>query len=367
MATDDTDDVATPAAPSRVMSDIPTPSSYAEATNGRYASRWRDAMNEEIKSLQEHGTWELVERSKLPRGRKPTKSKWVYRVKLNRDGLKLCLQHFDVKNAFTQSDIDHEIYVEPAKGFEVLGVYVDDIILAHKNENDLKWFIDGFTGPNGFKSNHLGKLSWFLGAEVDQDSAIDLLLYVRDSSTAHLHFPGTPILPPNLPPKIAETIQNQCGLHAFSDASWHKPNSMGYNMYGYAVYLYGGIVSFCWKQIKVVTLSSAEAEYAAAAHTTREVLFVQNMLSDLNVEIKKPTVIFIDNQAAIKIAENLGVTARNKHFEDSIHFFRHQVDHRRVVPVHISTKLQKADGFTKLLDNSAFKLWKTNVVQFDAR
>ncbi|KAL1522735.1 hypothetical protein AB1Y20_017708 [Prymnesium parvum] len=121
MATDDTDDVATPAAPSRVMSDIPTPSSYAEATNGRYASRWRDAMNEEIKSLQEHGTWELVERSKLPRGRKPTKSKWVYRVKLNRDGLKLCLQHFDVKNAFTQSDIDHEIYVEPAKGFEVLG------------------------------------------------------------------------------------------------------------------------------------------------------------------------------------------------------------------------------------------------------
>ncbi|KAL1510240.1 hypothetical protein AB1Y20_017708 [Prymnesium parvum] len=82
MATDDTDDVATPAAPSRVMSDIPTPSSYAEATNGRYASRWRDAMNEEIKSLQEHGTWELVERSKLPRGRKPTKSKFKDKITL---------------------------------------------------------------------------------------------------------------------------------------------------------------------------------------------------------------------------------------------------------------------------------------------
>ncbi|KAL1500086.1 hypothetical protein AB1Y20_012760 [Prymnesium parvum] len=257
MATDDTEDSVTPAAPSRLMSDVPTPSSYAEANSGRYASRWRDAMNEEIKSLQEHGTWELVERSKVPSRRKPTKSTWVYRVKLNRDGLKLCLQHFDVKSAFTQSDIDHEIYVDPPKGFEVLGVYVDDIILAHKNENDLKWFIDGFTGPDGFKSNHLGKLSWFL------------------------------------------------------------------------------------------------------------VLFVQNMLTDLNVEIKKPTVIFIDNQAAIKIAENLGVTARNKHFEDSIHFFRHQVDHRRVIPVHISTKLQKADGFTKLLDNSAFKLWKSNVVKFD--
>ncbi|KAL1530689.1 hypothetical protein AB1Y20_001588 [Prymnesium parvum] len=392
MATDDTEDSVTPAAPSRLMSDVPTPSSYAEAISGRYASRWRDAMNEEIKSLQEHGTWELVERSKVPSRRKPTKSKWVYRVKLNRDGLKLCLQHFDVKSAFTQSDIDHEIYVDPPKGFEVLGVYVDDIILAHKNENDLKWFIDGFTGPDGFKSNHLGKLSWFLGSLLylscltrpdiayhmsvlcsmmhdptvaAYDAAIDLLLYVRDSSNAYLHFPGTSTPPPNLPPKLAENIQNQRGLHAFSDASWHKPNSMGYNMYGYAVYFYGGIVSYCSKQIKVVALSSAEAEYAAAAHTTREVLFVQNMLTDLNVEIKKPTVIFIDNQAAIKIAENLGVTARNKHFEDSIHFFRHQVDHRRVIPVHISTKLQKADGFTKLLDNSAFKLWKSNVVKFD--
>mmetsp|Transcript_27887 Transcript_27887/g.64029 ORF Transcript_27887/g.64029 Transcript_27887/m.64029 type:complete len:174 (+) Transcript_27887:2320-2841(+) len=169
MATDDADDSATPAAPSRLMSDIPTPSSYAEAMNGRYAARWREAMTEEIKSLQEHGTWELIERSKLPSRRKPTKSKWVFRVKLNRDGsverfkarfvvcgysqvqgvdythcfsatlrstsvrlllalaagLKLRLHHFDVKSAFTQSDIDHEIYVDPPAD------YVSRTRLAH--------------------------------------------------------------------------------------------------------------------------------------------------------------------------------------------------------------------------------------------
>ena len=33
-------------------------------------------------------------------------------------GEKLKLEHFDVKNAFTQSDIDSEIYVLPPKGFE---------------------------------------------------------------------------------------------------------------------------------------------------------------------------------------------------------------------------------------------------------
>ena len=33
-------------------------------------------------------------------------------------GEKLKLEHFDVKNAFTQSDIDAEIYTRPPKGFE---------------------------------------------------------------------------------------------------------------------------------------------------------------------------------------------------------------------------------------------------------
>jgi hypothetical protein len=36
-------------------------------------------------------------------------------------GEKLSLEHFDVKNAFTQSDIDAEIYVEPPKGFTTQG------------------------------------------------------------------------------------------------------------------------------------------------------------------------------------------------------------------------------------------------------
>ncbi|KAL1505090.1 hypothetical protein AB1Y20_008849 [Prymnesium parvum] len=67
MTTDDADDSATPAAPSRVTSDIPTPSSYAEATSGRYASRWRDAMNEEIKrTLSESSTSYMSSGTKEP-------------------------------------------------------------------------------------------------------------------------------------------------------------------------------------------------------------------------------------------------------------------------------------------------------------
>ena len=107
--------------------------------------------------------WELVKRNEVKQ--KVAKSKWVYKIKLNKDGSierfksrfvlcgysqvkgvdythsfsatlratsmrlllalaagkKLKLEHFDVTNAFTQSDIDSEIYVEPPKGFTTKG------------------------------------------------------------------------------------------------------------------------------------------------------------------------------------------------------------------------------------------------------
>ena len=64
-----------------------------------------------------------------------------------------------------------------------------------------------------------------------------------------------------------------------------------------------------------------------------------------------------DNQAAIKIAENLGVTGRNKHFIDAIHYFRHSVDHGVILPTFVRTVHQCADGFTKALGKGPFRDW----------
>ena len=74
-------------------------------------------------------------------------------------------------------------------------------------------------------------------------------------------------------------------------------------------------------------------------------------------------VLCVDNQAAIKVARNMGVTARNKHFEDSIHFFRHLVDHLVVVPTYVTTKHQKADGFTKTLEPTPYLTWRDFLIE----
>jgi len=143
------------------LSDILTPTTYEDAIKSRHASRWRESMNLEIEDLLKHDTWDLIPRDQVPRTHKIAKSRWVYRVKVNKDGSierfksrfvvcgysqvkgvdythsfsatmratsfrilmalathdKLKLEHFDVTSAFTQSEIDKVIYVEPPKGY----------------------------------------------------------------------------------------------------------------------------------------------------------------------------------------------------------------------------------------------------------
>ena len=45
--------------------------------------RWKNAMNEEMKSLQRNATWEVVD---LPTGKKHVGCRWIFSVKYKADG-----------------------------------------------------------------------------------------------------------------------------------------------------------------------------------------------------------------------------------------------------------------------------------------
>ena len=90
-------------------------------------------------------------------------------------------------------------------------------------------------------------------------------------------------------------------------------------MFGYVVFLHDGPVAFAAKRLKAIAHSSAEAEYAAASYTCKEIAFVRNVCSEIGLHLKGPVCLAVDNTAAIKIAENRGATGRTKHFSDAIH------------------------------------------------
>ncbi|CAI7739660.1 unnamed protein product [Closterium sp. NIES-53] len=59
------------------------PATLKEALESSDAEEWKKAMESELKSIEENGTWELVE---LPKGRKAITSKWLFKIKTDADG-----------------------------------------------------------------------------------------------------------------------------------------------------------------------------------------------------------------------------------------------------------------------------------------
>lgn len=93
---------------------IPEPETLQEALNSELAEFWKQAMDDEIKSLKQNNTWTLEE---TPAGMKPIPVKWVYKVKKDATG------HFErfkarlvVKGFKQQEGIDYgEVFAPVSK------------------------------------------------------------------------------------------------------------------------------------------------------------------------------------------------------------------------------------------------------------
>ena len=124
-----------------------------------------------------------------------------------------------------------------------------------------------------------------------------------------MHFSGKVEVPPKLS-KNAKDITDNHGFMAYSDSSWG--NRYPYPMFGYGIYLFGGLVSYASKQLKTVAFSSCEAEYAAGSFCCKEIEFVRSICDDLGLTLSGRLVLALDNTACIDIAFDVGVSGRTK-------------------------------------------------------
>lgn len=241
---------------------IPTPSSYSEAVGDpEWGHLWKEAVENEITALASNRTWEVTT---LPKGRNLVTSKWVFNVKYHPDGrinkfkarlvargfsqiwgidfddtfaptvrhdtirtfmAVICLEDWelhqvDVNNAFTESILKEDIYMQAPQGVHVhrgevlhllkslyglkqaakdwhhlcktelikMGfsqsdadpclfvhrarrlmvlVYVDDITIGAKDLQDVTWFKKSFRTV--FKIKDLGEASHLLGVRISRD------------------------------------------------------------------------------------------------------------------------------------------------------------------------------------------------------
>jgi peroxiredoxin family protein len=115
-----------------------------------------------------------------------------------------------------------------------------------------------------------------------------------------------------------------------------------------------GAISWSSKKQPVVSLSTTEAEFIAAASSACQVVWINRILKSLNQTQHTPTKVYCDNISAIKLSKNPVMHGRNKHIDIRFHFLRELVKDGSVELITCSTTEQVANILTKPLKLDVF-------------
>jgi len=94
---------------------------------------------------------------------------------------------------------------------------------------------------------------------------------------------------------------------------------------------------------KRVSTSTAQAEYIAVSHATKEAVFLRQLLSEFESADIGRVVIKEDNQAALSIAQNPVFYSKTKHIDVCYHFVREVVTDGQIGLEYCNSKDMIAD------------------------
>jgi hypothetical protein len=152
-------------------------------------------------------------------------------------------------------------------------------------------------------------------------------------------------------------------LAGYTDSDWAGDHDTRRSTSGYVFNLGSAAISWSAKRQPTVFLSSCEAEYIGQTNATKEAIWLQHLLKQINPQDPGlgATIIYGDKQGAIALAKNPQFHARTKHIDIQHHFVREKVAEGRVKLEYVHTSQQVADGLTKSLPKDRFMVFRKAV------
>ena len=123
---------------------------------------------------------------------------------------------------------------------------------------------------------------------------------------------------------------------------------------GVLFFLNDNIVTWTSQKHRVVSLSSCEAEYIAAASAACQGVWLSRLIADLTGEKVQKFKLLMDSKSAIELSKNLVYHERSKHIDTRYHFIRECVSDGIAEVQHIGTDRKLADVLTKPLGRVKF-------------
>ncbi|MBW0491102.1 hypothetical protein O181_030817 [Austropuccinia psidii MF-1] len=144
--------------------------------------------------------------------------------------------------------------------------------------------------------------------------------------------------------------KGKCNIISYADADWGNSLIDRRSVGGYTLFLNHHLISWRTKKQQTISHSTTEAEYKSLSDASKEILWFQQLLREINLEIPSsiPT-LYNDNKGAIDLAHsNINHNGfKTKHMDIKFHFIRDLIKNQKLELFYVSTHLMAADFLTK--------------------
>ncbi|GJW88612.1 ribonuclease H-like domain-containing protein [Tanacetum coccineum] len=268
------------------------------------------------------------------------------------------IHQLDVKNAFLHGDLSETIYMHQPSGFR-------DSVHPDYIRCDSSLFIDRQGTDTAYLLLYVDDIVLTASSEIlivlsQKKYVVEIL------DRAHMVNCNPSRTPIDTESKLGSDVQQlfsslTTDLVAYSYADWAGCPTTRRSTSGYCVFLGNNLLSWSSKRQLTLSRSSDEAEYHGVTNVVAETCWLRNLLRELHTPLSSATLVYCDNVSAVYLSCNLVQHQRTKHIEIDIHFVRDLVAAGQVRVLHVLSRYQFADIFTKGLPSALFEEFRSSL------